>query len=148
VGAALSDKTSFAELIFDTYHVHQGSFLAALNAKNEQLFFITDAIRAAGLPEGKTELGGQEVTVKEGKAVLADGTLAGSVLTLGKALRNALETGLTLEQTSKLLSAVPARYMGLDDRGRLGLGLRADVVVLSKELKVLEVYVAGRKCVG
>jgi N-acetylglucosamine-6-phosphate deacetylase len=148
VGAALSNKTSFAELILDTHHVHPASFLAALNAKSEHLLFITDAIRAAGLPDGKTELGGQEVTVREGKAVLEDGTLAGSVLTLDKALRNALETGLTLEQASKLLSAVPARYMGLEDRGRLGLGFRADLVILDKEMKVLEVYKAGRKCVG
>lgn len=148
VGAALADKASFAELILDTHHVHHASFLAALNAKREQLFFVTDAIRAAGLPDGKTELGGQEVTVKEGRAVLVDGTLAGSVLTLDKALRNARETGLTLGQASKLLSAIPARYMGLEDRGRLTEGGRADLVVLSKEMKVLEVYLAGRRCVG
>jgi N-acetylglucosamine-6-phosphate deacetylase len=148
VGAALADKSSFAELILDTHHVHPGSFLAALSAKPDHLFFITDAIRATGLPEGKTELGGQEVVVKGGKAVLADGTLAGSVLTLDKALRNALELGLSLEQTSRLLSAVPANYLGLEDRGRLEAGCRADVVVLDKEMSAQAVYVAGRKCVG
>jgi N-acetylglucosamine-6-phosphate deacetylase len=148
VGAALADEKSFAELILDTHHVHPASFLAACNAKSDHLFLITDCIRAAGLPEGKTELGGQEVTVKEGKAVLGDGTLAGSVLTLDKALRNALETGLTIEQASKLLSAIPARYTGLEDRGSLTVGGRADLVVLSREMSVLEVYAAGRKCIG
>ena len=148
VGVALADESSFAELIFDTHHVHQGSFLAALNAKREHLFFITDCIRAAGLLEGKTELGGQEVTVKNGRAVLGDGTLAGSVLTLDKALRNALGVGLRLEQISKLLSTTPAQYMNLADRGRLGPGLRADLVVLDKKMNVQEVYLAGRNCVG
>jgi N-acetylglucosamine-6-phosphate deacetylase len=147
VGAAFAHPTSFAELIFDTHHVHPGSFLAALSAKPNHLFFITDAIRAAGLLEGKTELGGQEVTVSGGKAVLSDGTLAGSVLTLHKALHNALAVGVSLELASQLLSAIPANYMGLKDRGQLSQGHRADLVVLSKEMNVLEVYSAGRQLV-
>jgi N-acetylglucosamine-6-phosphate deacetylase len=146
VGAAFSDRASFAELIFDTHHVHPASFLAALNAKGERLLLITDAIRAAGLPEGESELGGQKVTVKGGKAVLADGTLAGSVLTLDKALQNALAAGVSLGVASKLLSAIPAQYMGLEDRGSLVAGLRADLVVVDKAMNVLEVYIAGRRC--
>ena len=145
VGAALADPESYAELIFDTHHVHAGSFLAALNAKPERLHLITDSIRACGLPEGVTELGGQEVRVTGGAARLADGTLAGSVLTLDRALRNAVDVGVKLPQVSKLLSALPARYMGLNDRGTLATGKRADLVVLDKDLQVLEVYSAGQK---
>jgi N-acetylglucosamine-6-phosphate deacetylase len=148
VGAALSNTESFAELIFDTHHVHAGSFLTALNAKPEHLFFITDCIRAGGLAEGETELGGQKVTVKDGKATLNDGTLAGSVLTLDKALQNALNVGLALKRVSQLLSATPAKYMGLDDRGTLETHKRADMVVLDKEMNVQGVYVAGKKLVG
>jgi N-acetylglucosamine-6-phosphate deacetylase len=148
VGAALSGATSFAELILDTHHVHPASFLAALNAKPKHLFLITDAIRAAGLSEEETELGGQKVIVKEGKAVLVDGTLAGSVLTLDKALHNALATGLSLETTSKLLSTTPARYMGLKDKGILEQGYQADLVVLDREMNVLEVYISGQPYVG
>ncbi len=148
VGAALANTASFAELIFDTHHVHAASLLSALNAKPQHLFLITDCIRAGGLPDGETELGGQKVTVKNGKATLSDGTLAGSVLTLDKALRNALELGLSLEKISQLLSATPANYMGLEDRGTLELNKRADLVVLDKELKVLEVYKAGKKLIG
>jgi N-acetylglucosamine-6-phosphate deacetylase len=148
VGAAFSDEESFAELIFDTHHVHAGSFLSALNAKPNHLFLITDCIRAGGVAEGETELGGQKVTVTNGKATLSDGTLAGSVLTLDTALQNALELGLSLEKLSQLLSSTPARYMGLADRGTLESGKRADIVVLDRELKVLEVYVAGKKLVG
>jgi N-acetylglucosamine-6-phosphate deacetylase len=148
VGAALSNLASFAELIFDTHHVHAGSFLTALNAKPEHLFFITDCIRAGGLAESETELGGQRVTVKDGKATLSDGTLAGSVLTLDKTLQNALNVGLSLERVSQLLSATPARYMGLDDRGTLETNKRADLVVLDKDMNVQGVYVAGKKLVG
>ena len=145
VGAAFADKRSYAELIFDTHHVHPGSFLAALNAKPDHLHLITDGIRACGLDEGKTELGGQRVVVKNGAARLLNGTLAGSILTLDQALRNAVSVGAPLEKVSKLLSEVPARYMGLDDRGSLKVGKRADLVVLDENLVVLGVYVAGQK---
>lgn len=147
VGAALADSASYAELIFDTHHVYEGSFLAAFAAKPEGLHFVTDSIRACGLEEGETELGGQKVTVENGAARLADGTLAGSVLTLDRALRNAVEAGLSLAQASRLLSQTPAQYMGLRDRGSLKPGKRADIVVLDEDLNVLEVYVAGRKVV-
>ena len=148
VGAALADAESYAELIFDTHHVHTGSFLAALSAKPERLHLITDSIRASGHSNEKTELGGQEVTVVDGAARLVDGTLAGSVLTLDQALRNAVGVGLELSQVSRLLSTTPARYMGLTNRGMLEVGKRADLVVLDDDLEVLEVYVAGRKVTG
>lgn len=148
VGAALASKESFAELIFDLHHVAAGSFLAALNAKPNSLFFITDCIRAAGLAEGESELGGQKVIVKDGKATLESGQLAGSVLTMDRALRNALDAGLDLEQCSRLLSATPASYMGLDDRGTLEVGKRADIVVMNKDFQLQEVYVSGQKVIG
>jgi N-acetylglucosamine-6-phosphate deacetylase len=148
VGAALASKESFAELIFDLHHVSVGSFLAALNAKPNHLFFITDCIRAAGLEEGESELGGQKVIVKNGKATLENGTLAGSVLTMDQALRNALELGLSLGQITQLLSATPANYMGLHDRGSLEVGKRADVVVMNQHFEIQEVYVAGQKVIG
>ena len=145
VGGALADRESFAELIFDTHHVHKGSFLAARAAKPGRLHLITDAIRAAGGPEGETELGGQAVTVEGGAARLPDGTLAGSVLTLDKALRNAVGAGVSVEEASRMLSQVPARYMGLNDRGVLEPGKRADLVVLDDALEVQRVFVAGRE---
>jgi N-acetylglucosamine-6-phosphate deacetylase len=148
VGAALANAESYAELIFDTHHVHAGSLLAALNAKPNHLFLITDCIRAGGLADGETELGGQRVTVTNGKAILSDGTLAGSVLTLDTALKNALELGLPLEKVSQLLSTTPAQYMGLKDRGTLDINKRADCVVLDKAMNVQEVYVAGKRLVG
>jgi N-acetylglucosamine-6-phosphate deacetylase len=106
--------------------------------------FVTDCIRAGGLGDGETELGGQPVRVRGGAARLADGTLAGSVLTLDRALRNALSAGVPLTEASSLLSGAPARYLGLGDRGQIAVGLRADLVALDDRYMPTAVYVAGR----
>ena len=148
VGACLADPDAFAELILDGHHVHPVSFLAAWHAKPGRLLLITDAIRACGRPEGTTELGGQKVTVANGAARLADGTLAGSVLTLDAAVRAAVAAGLTLDRAAQLVAGVPASYLGLTDRGRLETGLRADVVELDAELSVTRVFARGRALRG
>jgi len=145
VGAALADRDAYSELILDLRHVHPASFLTALNAKPDRLHLVTDSIRASGQGDGETELGGQRVTVQNGVATLPGGTLAGSTLTLDRALRNALSLGVTLTQASWMLSSTPARYLGLSDRGELDRGKRADLVVLDDSLSVREVYVAGRR---
>lgn len=145
VGAALADREAYAELILDGHHVHHIAFLAARAAKPGRLLLVTDAMRASGLGDGPTELGGQRVTVAGGAAHLPDGTLAGSVLTLDAAVRRAVAAGLPLAEASALASAVPATYLGLDDRGTLEPGLRADMVVLNAGASVRQVYVAGRE---
>jgi N-acetylglucosamine-6-phosphate deacetylase len=145
VGAALADEDAFAELILDLHHVHAASFRAAAAAKSGRLHLITDAIRACGMPEGETELGGQRVLVRGGAARLPGGSLAGSVLTLDVALRNALEAGAPLPRASRMASGAAADYLGLHDRGRLAEGLRADVVVLDGGLRVREVWTGGRR---
>jgi N-acetylglucosamine-6-phosphate deacetylase len=143
-GAALALADGHAELIFDGHHVAEGSLHAARAAKRGRLLFVTDCIRAGGLGEGETELGGQAVRVAGGAARLEDGTLAGSVLTLDRALRNALAAGVPLAEASSLVSAAPARYLGLADRGQVAVGLRADLVALDDDYRPTEVYVAGR----
>ena len=148
VGAALADEAAFAELILDFHHVHATSFRAALAAKPRRLSLITDAIRACGGGDGESELGGARVRVEEGVARLADGTLAGSVLTLDQAVRNATAVGVPLHVASRLASSVPAAYLGLADRGALAPGLRADVVMLDGALNVTEVVVGGRRVPG
>ena len=145
VGAALSSRRAYAELILDLHHVHPASFRAAYAAKPDRLLLITDAIRATGRGDGESELGGLPVTVRGGAARLADGTLAGSVLTLDKAVRNAVEAGLELPEAVSLASKVPAAYLGLTDRGVLEIGRRADIVVLDDDLEVSDVYLAGRR---
>lgn len=145
LGAILAHPNVYAELILDFHHVHKGGFLAAYRAKPDRLFLITDAMRAAGMSEGETELGGQKVWVKQGEARLANGTLAGSVLTLDVALQNAVRCGLTLPEVSRMLSKVPADYLGLSDRGELEVGLRADIVVLNEDLELEEVWIKGER---
>lgn len=145
VGAAFADPHAYSELILDLHHVHPGGFLAAFQAKPDRLHLMTDCIRAGGLGDGETELGGQQVTVQNGAATLPDGTIAGSTLTLSQALRNAVSLGVGLAQVSRMLSEIPAQYMGLTDRGSLRVGQRADVVVLDDDFKVQGVYVAGRR---
>ena len=145
VGAALADKNAFSELILDLHHVHPASFLTALHAKPDRLHLVTDCIRSSGLGDGETELGGQRVMVRGGAATLADGTIAGSTLTLNRALQNAVALGVDLAQASRMLSGIPARYMGLNDRGELEAGKRADILVLDEDFQIQEVYVAGRQ---
>jgi N-acetylglucosamine-6-phosphate deacetylase len=109
---------------------------------------VTDAIRAAGEPDGESELGGARVVVRGGTARLPDGTLAGSVLTMDAAVRNAVGAGVPLEVASGLASLNPARYLGLDGKGRLEPGADADVVLMDGALEVREVIVAGRTVWG
>lgn len=145
VGTALSRSDAFAELIFDRHHVHPVAFRAAVAAKPGRSLLITDAIRATGRGDGASELGGQSVTVAGGAARLADGTLAGSVLTMDLAVRNAVAAGLDLPAAVAMATATPADYLGLGDRGRLAVGARADLVVLDADLNVEGVYVRGRQ---
>ncbi|WP_293912155.1 N-acetylglucosamine-6-phosphate deacetylase [Deinococcus sp.] len=144
IGALLSRPATFAELILDGHHVHPTSFLSAHAAKPERMLLVTDAMRAAGMPDGDYDLGGQTATVRAGQARLAGGSLAGSLLTMDQALRGAVKAGLSLHRSVALASAHPARYLGLSDRGGLSAGQRADLVVLNGELKVVQVYVKGR----
>jgi N-acetylglucosamine-6-phosphate deacetylase len=147
VGALLAEPRAHAELILDGHHVHRASFLAALRAKPERLLLITDAMRAAGMPDGEYDLGGQLATVRGGQARLAGGSLAGSLLTLDVALRQAASAGVPLHQAVALASLHPARYLGLQDRGSLEPGMRADALVLSPELEVEGVYIGGQRVV-
>ncbi len=144
-GTALAASEAFAELIFDLQHVHPDVMKLALNARPDHLLFVTDAMRASGLGDGPTELGGQAVTVTAGRATLEDGTLAGSVLTMDQAFRNALASGVSWLQAASLTSGAAARYLGLDDRGEIAAGKRADLVVLNSDLQVESVWVQGRR---
>jgi N-acetylglucosamine-6-phosphate deacetylase len=143
LGALLTHPSPFLELIVDGFHLHPGSVHLAVNAAPGRAMLITDAIRAAGMLEGESELGGQRVTVKQGKPTLSNGSLAGSVLTMDRALRHAVQLGIPLEQAARMASTVPACSLGLTDRGEITLGLRADLVVLDAELAVEQVFIAG-----
>lgn len=145
--ALMADADAYLEIILDNIHVHPTSFRLAC-AASQRVTLITDAMRAAGLGDGVSELGGQRVIVKNGRANLEGGSLAGSLLTMDVALKNAVHAGIPLERASRMASETPARSLGLTDRGRLETGLRADLLVLDGSLNVLEVYVGGQKVNG
>ncbi len=147
VGAILSDDRVFAQIIPDTIHVHPAvmSILARCKGPGHTLL-ITDAIRAAGLPEGETELGGQTVKVENGACRLPDGTLAGSILTLDQALRHFLAAaGWSLAFGWPVSSRTAATALGVEQEiGTLAPGYRADLVLLDRDLEVVATIVGGR----
>nr|WP_296066400.1 N-acetylglucosamine-6-phosphate deacetylase [uncultured Actinoplanes sp.] len=143
----LLSSTAVVELIGDNIHLHPGALaFAARTAGPDRAVLITDAMDATGMPDGRYELGGQEVVVAGRVARLArNGSIAGSTLTMDVALRNAVAAGLPLTDAAAMASTTPARVLGLDDQvGALEAGLRADLVVLSPELEVKRVMRAGQ----
>lgn len=142
VGAALAHG-EWAELILDFLHVEEGAARAALRAI-PGLYCITDAVAATGMPPGEYRLGRHRIVKDERSVRLADGTLAGSVLTMDQALRNLLRLGLPLEQAARHCATLPAEYLGLEDRGRLVPGAAADVVVIGGASQVEVVLIEGR----
>ena len=141
VGAALA-HAQFAELIPDLLHVHPGAIRAALRAI-PGLYCVSDATAATGMPDGAYPLGRQTVHKCLGGVRLADGTLAGSTLTMDLALRNLVDLGLSLAEASMRVSRLAADFLGLADRGRLQPGAWADLVVLDEALQLQQVWVEG-----
>jgi len=109
-----------------------------------KLFCVTDSTAAAGMPDGEYRLGRQTVTKCLGGVRLADGTLAGSTLTMDQALINLVEAlSLDLVEAAKRTSTHAADYLGIRDRGRLQAGAFADLLVLDRDLAIQDVYLEG-----
>ncbi len=142
VGAALAHAT-YSEIIPDLLHAHVGAIRVALRAI-PCLYCVTDSTAAAGMPDGDYKLGRHKVTKCLGGVRLADGTLAGSTLTMDQALRNLVdELGLDLADASRRTATHAADYLGATDRGRLHTGAWADWVVLDRDLQLTDVFVEG-----
>jgi hypothetical protein len=133
-----------AELIPDLLHVHPAPS-AVRCAPCPACTCVTDATAAAGMPDGDYRLGRQTVRKCEGGVRLADGTLAGSTLTMDQALRNLVSLGLPLADASRRTSTHAADYLGLADRGRLQPGAWADLVQLDPTLQLQRVIVEGEE---
>lgn len=147
VGAALSSEKLILEMIADGIHLHPVTMKILLKIKEiEKIILITDAMRATSKPEGTYNLGGQEVVVTKGQARLKDGTLAGSVLTMDKAVRNMVNiAGISLMKAIRMATINPAKCLGIEGRkGSLEPGKDADIVILDKKLRVDATIVKGR----
>jgi N-acetylglucosamine-6-phosphate deacetylase len=141
-GAALAHAT-FSELIPDLLHVHPGAIKVALRSI-PKLYFVTDATAATGMPDGEYKLGSNTVHKCLGGVRLTDGTLAGSALTTHKALLNLKSIGLSLDEISERLSAIPCEYLNITDRGVIKENCFADLVVLKNNLEIKNVYSEGK----
>ncbi len=140
VGSALLYDELATEMIADTIHVSVPAMqLLAKNKPHNKLILITDAMRAKGLADGVSELGGQTVIVKNGEARLEDGTLAGSVLRMNNAVKNVVEkVGLPLLQAVDCATINPAKAIGIDKQtGSIRVGKNADFAVLNRDFEVL-----------
>lgn len=141
IGAAMDDPECMVELICDGYHIHPSAIRAAFRMFGpERVILISDSMRATGMENGTYELGGQEVTVKDRKAVLKDGTLAGSATNLYGCMCKAVEFGIPLEQVIMAATANPARSIGIFDRvGSIRIGKQADLLLVSENLELKRV---------
>ena len=141
IGAAMDDSECMVEMICDGYHIHPSAIRAAFRMFGpERVILISDSMRATGMKNGTYELGGQEVTVKDRKAVLKDGTLAGSATNLYGCMCKAVEFGIPLEQAIMAATANPARSIGIFDQvGSIRIGKQADLLLVSKNLELKRV---------
>jgi len=146
-GAVLTCDAIYAQVIVDLVHVHPAMVKLLVRAKGpDRAVLVTDAMRAAGMPDGRYDLGGQETIVKGGEARLPAGNLAGSTLTMERAVRNVMGAAeLTLPQALRLATRNPAASIGLGGRkGQLAPGYDADIVLLDADLRVALTMVGGR----
>ena len=147
IGAA-ADFASTVELIADGHHVHPAAVRVAFNIFGEdRVCLISDAMMACGMPNGEYELGGQKVTVKDGLATLASGTIAGSATPLTESFRRAVvEYGIPVESALRAATANPAQVLGMEDEiGSIAVGKRADLVLLDAETLEVRHCVLGGK---
>jgi N-acetylglucosamine-6-phosphate deacetylase len=149
LGAVLTDRRVSADIIADGVHLHPAIVKLMAQAKGpEKTVLITDAISATGMPEGRYRLGSFEVDVSDGKCI-ADGKLAGSVLTMDRAVRNlARFAEWDLPQAVAAASQNPARVARIANKGILAVGADADFVVLNAEGEVLRTFIGGMECPG
>jgi len=147
LGGVLTDDRIYAQIISDGIHTHPAMVKLLVRAKGtDRTLLITDAIRAAGLPDGDYDLGNQPVTVRDGICRIANGSLAGSTATMDAVLRNVMQfAGLSLPEAIPMATAVPAAAMNLTGRkGVIRPGADADIVLLDDNVQARLTMVCGR----
>jgi N-acetylglucosamine-6-phosphate deacetylase len=143
-GVLLTDERAYFNVIVDDFHLAPETMRLMWAAGGDRFVAITDAMAAAGMPDGTFTIGDIDVTLSAGAVRNSTGGLAGSSLTLDQGLRNIIEvTGATLADASKAVSARPADVLRMEDRGRLLRGAVGDVVLLDDELRVVTTIIGG-----
>ena len=141
IGAAIDDPSCMVELICDGYHIHPSTIRATFRLFGpDRVILISDSMRAAGMKNGTYELGGQEVTVKDRKAVLNDGTLAGSATNLYGCMCKSIEFGIPIGTAVKAATVNPAKSIGIyEEVGSLEPGKEADILLVSDKMELKKV---------
>jgi N-acetylglucosamine-6-phosphate deacetylase len=145
VGAILTDPEVTAEVIADLVHVAGPAIQVLIGTKGfDTILLVSDGIAATGMPDGKYRLGNFEVLVKDGVARNSEGKLAGSTLTMDRALRNIVGIGVPLQDAIRMATVLPARRLGLaGKKGIIAVGADADIVALTSDLRVGGVMTRG-----
>ncbi len=142
----VADYPVTAELICDGIHVHPSVIRMMFRLIGERIALISDSMSAAGLGEGEYELGGLKVFVKDRKASLADGTIAGSTTNVFEAVKNVISFGVEKEKAILSASLVPARAIGADPMvGEIAEGKKADLLLVTPEFDLEQVYIGGKR---
>lgn len=138
VGAALDNENTFVEIICDGIHIHPSMIRATFKMfGDDRVILVSDAMMATGMENGTYELGGQEVTMKDRKATLADGTIAGSATNLFDCMRKAVSFGIPLESAIKACTKNPAESINIFDKmGSISTGKVANIVIMDKDLNI------------
>ncbi|MCX8189066.1 MAG: N-acetylglucosamine-6-phosphate deacetylase [Nitrososphaeria archaeon] len=146
VGAALNCPNVYAETILDLIHLHPATVELVYRCKgSKRMVLVTDAIAGAGLDDGTFKLGPMGIIVKDGISRLSDGTLAGSTLTMDKAVKNAVKIGIPLIKVLEMATLTPCKAMMVEGKGYIREGNDADLIVLDKNLNVISTYIKGEK---
>ncbi|TLV10575.1 N-acetylglucosamine-6-phosphate deacetylase [Klebsiella indica] len=146
VGAGLTDPRAWLELIADGHHVHPAAMKLCCCCAKDRVVLITDAMQAAGMPDGSYTLCGEKVEMYGGIVRTASGSLAGSTLSVDAAVRNMVKlTAIAPEEAIHMASLHPARLLGIDHQlGSLKVGKRASVIALDDGLHLQQIWIQGR----
>lgn len=147
IGAALTDERVYCEMICDGIHLHPAAIELAVDIKeSNKIILISDAMMATGLEDGEYDLGGQKVFAKNGEARLVDGTLAGSTLTLNKAVYNIIHmANVSLKDAVRMASLNPSKTIGLEKtKGSIEIGKDADLIIFDKDINISTVIIDGK----
>jgi N-acetylglucosamine-6-phosphate deacetylase len=147
VGAALTLEPIYTEVILDGIHLDPRIVKLVVRAKGiARVLLVTDSMEATGMGDGTyIRPGNRRVVVKDGEARLESGSLAGSVLTMDRAVQNAVDlVGLSIVEAVRLASYNPAVNLGLNDRGTLEVGKVSDVLILDPDLSIDSVFIHGK----
>ncbi|MGY0694095.1 N-acetylglucosamine-6-phosphate deacetylase [Virgibacillus sp. FSP13] len=145
VVAAFEESHVSLQAIVDHIHLHPAIVRFMHRMKGaEGVVLITDALQAMYMGDGDYEFGGQQVTVRNGEARLADGTLASSTVTMNEALRKSVDSGILLAEAVYMASTAPANILGLQRKGRISPQADADLVLIDSECNVLWTMIEGQ----